>query len=119
LSEKLFVVILYNDQTTKLLHSLELKMLLLEFIYNNRGRKINKKETSRKEGTLGQCNILAEMEILKETCVSLPLAQGQLKQWTLRNSTFSASLILEKEKPEAWSQQKKKLVSQGGCGAKK
>lgn len=60
-----------------------------------------KKETNRNEGTLGKCNILAEMEILKEMCVSLPLVHGRLKQWILRNSSFSGSLILGEEKIEA------------------
>lgn len=44
-----FVAILYNYQTEKFLHSLELKMLRLELAYNNRQ---NRKETNRKEGSM-------------------------------------------------------------------
>lgn len=97
--KKLFVAILYNYQTEKFLH-LELKIFLLELAYNNRK---NRKETNRKEGSMGKCNILAGTEILKETYVCLPLAVRQLKQWILRNLTFPRSLILGEAKTEDWS----------------
>lgn len=95
-----FVAILYNYQTEKFLHSLELKILRLELAYNNRQ---NRKETNRKEGSMEKCNILAGTEILKETYVCLPLAVRQLRQWTLRNLTFPRNLTLGEANAEDWS----------------
>lgn len=104
--KKLFVAILYNYQTEKFLHSLELKILLLELAYNNRK---NRKETNRKEGRVEKCNILAGTKILKETYVCLPLTVRQLKQRTLlRNLSFPRSLILGEAKAEDWSLTEKK-----------